>query len=78
MVNKSWIYFLHITLQGRMADIFMDIFGDKLVKENLVEIKHLNRLPSPNELQGKIILKGTEAPPAVKFAKKLTAVRRST
>ena len=42
-----------------MAQIFNDIFGDNLAKENLVELEKLNRLPSPHELQGKIILKGT-------------------
>ena len=43
-----------------MAEIFIDIFGDKLAKENLVELNNLDRLPSPHQLQGKIILKGTE------------------
>ena len=43
-----------------MAEIFDNIFGDKLAKENLVELNNLNRLPSPHQLQGKIILKGTE------------------
>jgi len=42
-----------------MAQIFNDVFGDNLAKENLVELENLNRLPSPHELQGKIILKGT-------------------
>lgn len=42
-----------------MAEIFMDIFGEKLAKENLVELNNLGRLPSPKQLQGKIILKGT-------------------
>ena len=43
-----------------MAEIFINIFGDKLAKENLVELNNLDRLPSPHQLQGKIILKGTE------------------
>ena len=43
-----------------MAEIFMNIFGDKLAKKNLVELNDLDRLPSPHQLQGKIILKGTE------------------
>ena len=43
-----------------MAEIFQSIFGDKLVKENLVEKYNLTRLPSPQELQGKILLKGRE------------------
>ena len=40
-----------------MAAIFQNVFGDKLVKNNLVEEQNLKRLPSPNELKGKIILK---------------------
>lgn len=42
-----------------MAEIFTNIFGENLVKENLVELQYLDRLPSPQQLQGKIILKGT-------------------
>ncbi|XP_065898551.1 1-phosphatidylinositol 4,5-bisphosphate phosphodiesterase delta-4-like isoform X2 [Dysidea avara] len=45
--------------QKRMAQIFNDVFGDSLAKENLVELEELNRLPSPHDLQRKIILKGT-------------------
>ena len=33
--------------------------GDILPSENLVETEGRERLPSPQELQGKIILKGT-------------------
>ena len=40
-----------------MAAIFQNVFGDKLVKNNSVEEQNLKRLPSPNELKGKIILK---------------------
>ena len=43
-----------------MAEIFQGIFGSKLVKENLVDKEDLDRLPSPHQLQGSIILKGTE------------------
>lgn len=43
-----------------MTQIFQDIFGPKLVKENLVDKEGLDRLPSPYQLQGMIILKGTE------------------
>ena len=43
-----------------MADIFQKVFGPKLVKENLVKNENLNRLPSPHQLQGMIILKGTD------------------
>ena len=46
-----------------MAAIFQEVFGDKLVKENLVEQQHLNRLPSPDKLKGKIILKGKKRSP---------------
>ena len=53
-----------------MAEIFQEVFGSKLVKDNLVEQYDLDRLPSPYELQGKIILKGTE-----KNKKKKTLVR---
>ena len=43
-----------------MTQIFKDIFGPKLLKENLVEEDEMHRLPSPHQLQGKIILNGTE------------------
>ena len=43
-----------------MAEIFTKIFGEKLAKENLVNTKNLDRLPSPDQLQRKIILKGTD------------------
>ena len=49
-----------VCMQARMTEIFTNIFGDKLAKENLVELNNLDRLPSPHQLQGKIILKGTE------------------
>lgn len=39
----------------------MNIFGDKLATENLVELNNLDRLPSPHQLQGKVLLKGTES-----------------
>ena len=54
-----------------MAEIFINIFGDKLAKENLVELNNLDRLPSPHQLQGKIILKGTE-PSVVKSIRTLS------
>ena len=57
-----------------MAEIFIEIFGKKVEKgENLVKFNGQDRLPSPCQLQGKIILKGTERsakPP------KRSAVRR--
>ena len=56
-----------------MAEIFTRIFGEKLAKENLVELNNLDRLPSPHQLQGKIILKGTE--PLVKSPRR--SVRRN-
>ena len=44
-----------------MAEIFMEIFGENLLKEeNLVKVNNVDRLPSPHQLQGKIILKGTD------------------
>lgn len=46
-----------------MAAIFQNVFGDKLVQTNLVEAQNLKRLPSPNELKGKIILKGRKRSP---------------
>lgn len=46
-----------------MAAIFQNVFGDKLVKNNLVEEQNLKRLPSPNELKGKIILKARKRSP---------------
>ena len=42
-----------------MAKIFRAIFDDMLPKEDLVELEGRARLPSPQELQGKIILKGS-------------------
>ena len=44
--------------QAKMAAIFQEVFGDALVQKNLVYEQNLNRLPSPNEMKGKIILKG--------------------
>ena len=41
-----------------MAAIFQEVFGNKLIQKNLVEEQSLDRLPSPNEMKGKIILKG--------------------
>ena len=35
------------------------VMGDHLVQENLVESEGRDRLPSPQELQGKILLKGS-------------------
>ena len=45
--------------QTRMAKIFRAVFDDMLPKEDLVELEGRERLPSPQELQGKIILKGS-------------------
>ena len=42
-----------------MAKIFRAIMGEVLPSENLVELEGRERLPSPLELQGKIILKGS-------------------
>ena len=42
-----------------MAKIFRAIFDEMLPEENLVELEGRERLPSPQELQGKIILKGS-------------------
>ena len=42
-----------------MAKIFRAIFDEMLPKEDLVELEGRERLPSPQELQGKIILKGS-------------------
>ena len=47
-----------------MAEIFMEKFGEKLVAKKtdlgLLKVNGLDRLPSPQDLQGKIILKGTD------------------
>jgi len=56
-----------------MAQIFHDVFGPKLLKENLVEKEGLDRLPSPHLLQGMIILQGTKK--EKKFSESIT-VRR--
>ena len=45
--------------QTRMAKIFRAIFDEMLPEEDLVELEGRERLPSPQELQGKIILKGS-------------------
>lgn len=45
--------------QAKMAKIFQAVMGDVLPKENLCEKEDRIRLPSPQELQGKIILKGS-------------------
>lgn len=44
--------------QKKMAMIFRSVFDEMLPKEDLVELEGRVRLPSPQELQGKIILKG--------------------
>ena len=45
--------------QSKMAKIFLAVMGDVLARDNLVELEGRERLPSPQELQGKIILKGS-------------------
>ena len=45
-----------------MAAIFQKVFKDKLVQQK-EENFELNRLPSPDDLKGKIILKGRRRPP---------------
>ena len=45
--------------QSKMARIFRAIFDDTLPTEDLVYLEGRERLPSPQELQGKIILKGS-------------------
>ena len=47
------------THQAKMAKIFRAIFDEMLPKEDLVELEGRERLPSPQDLQGKIILKGS-------------------
>ena len=58
-----------------MAKIFRDIFDKKLVTKNDLLKDDLDQLPSPYQLQGKIILKGTE-PSSIKPPKK-SIVRRN-
>ena len=45
-----------------MAEIFQQVFGSKLVTKNLIDENNLSRLPSPDNLKGKIILKGRTSP----------------
>ncbi len=45
--------------QSKMAKIFRAIMGDLLPSENLVNSEGRTRLPSPQDLQGKILLKGS-------------------
>ena len=42
-----------------MAMIFRAIFDEMLPKVDLVELEGRTRLPSPQELKGKVILKGS-------------------
>lgn len=42
-----------------MALIFRAVFGDMLPQEDLVELEKRDRLPSPEELRKKIILKAS-------------------
>ena len=56
-----------------MAKIFNAIFDDMLPKEDLVELEGRERLPSPQELQGKIILKGSYKRDEVVFNMHLSA-----
>lgn len=44
-----------IEQQRQMAQIFRDVFGDKLLSEPVEQIAE--QLPSPTQLKGKIILK---------------------
>ena len=46
-------------MQVKIAKIFLEVFGNKLVTENLAKQQGLERLPSPQQLQGKIILRGS-------------------
>ena len=60
-----------------MVKIFKDEFGEKLVaeKENpLLKVNGFDRLPSPQKLQGKIILKGTDP----HSSNKIPQVRKNT
>ena len=45
--------------QKKMAKIFKAIFGDMLPDKDLVVERNMDRLPSPEELRGKVILKGS-------------------
>ena len=62
-----------------MAEIFMEIFGEKLVAKKtslgFLKVNDLDRLPSPQDLQGKIILKGTDLEPSSIESPKKLAVR---
>ena len=42
-----------------MALIFRAVFGDMLPQEDLIELEERDRLPSPEELRRKIILKSS-------------------
>ena len=60
--------------QAKMAEIFTEIFGEKLeTEEALVKVNGQDRLPSPHQLQGKIILKG---PDQLSKSPKKSPVRR--
>ena len=45
--------------QKKMAKIFKAIFSDMLPDRDLVKEEKMDRLPSPKDLQKKIILKGS-------------------
>ena len=60
--------------QTTMAKVFRAVFKDLLPKENLVEQEGRARLPSPEELKGKIILKGSNKVPIACVAHQLVTL----
>ena len=52
-----------------MADIFITELGDMLATNNLSDELGIQTLPSPNDLKGKILLKGK-----IKVKKKVTTI----
>ena len=66
---------LKFSLQVRMVKIFHEIFGNKLVEESAIKEKSINQLPSPFELQRKIILIGSVVRQSVKMLYYLSVVK---
>ncbi|KAG6876451.1 hypothetical protein C0993_002988, partial [Termitomyces sp. T159_Od127] len=55
---------IHCSLAGQdaIADIMCEVFGDKLIQSPIPRQGRLDRLPSPEELKGRILLKAGHFP----------------
>ncbi|KAK5660158.1 hypothetical protein OQA88_13627 [Cercophora sp. LCS_1] len=62
-----------LATQAKMAQIMIENFGDKLVREPLV--KDADRIPTPSELLERILIKVKQSPPPEEQAKSITRRR---